>query len=88
MDALSTVKACDPWAVYAAKSMSSGGSALTKVQEKILAGLKEANGIEPESLAAKLGLNLDDLQREIATLRHMEKVRAAMDGGKKVLCLW
>lgn len=88
MDALSTVKACDPWAVYTAKSMSSGGSALTRAQENILAELKETNGIEPEMLAGKLGLSLDDLQREIATLRHMEKVRAAMNGDKKVLCLW
>ena len=88
MDALSTVKACDPWAVYSAKSMSDGGSQLTQLQERILAVLKETNGIEPEALAAKLGLSQSDLQREMATLRHMEKIRAAMEGGRKVFRLW
>ena len=88
MDALSTVRACDPWAVYTAKSMSSENSKLTKLQENILAVVKETDGIEPEVLAPKLGLELSELQREIAILRHMEKIRAAMAGEKKVICLW
>ena len=88
MEALSPVKACDPWAVYTAKSMRSGSSGLTPRQANILAALKERDGIEPESLAAHLGLSLSELHREIATLRHMEKLRAAMEGDKKVLRLW
>ena len=88
MDALSTVKACDPWAVYAAKSLSGDSTKLTKRQESILAVLKETNGIEPELLARKLDLKLSDLERELATLRHMEKIRAAKDGDRKVICLW
>lgn len=88
MDALSPVKTCDPWAVYTAKSMTGDGSTLTKLQENILVVLKETDGIEQELLAKKLGLKLNDLQREIATLRHMEKIRATMKGDKKVFCLW
>jgi len=88
MDALSPVKACDPWAVYAAKSMSGDGYMLTRTQKKILDILKETDGIEPRSLADRLGLNSKELQREIATLRHMEKVRASMKGEKRVICLW
>ena len=88
MDALSPVKTCDPWAVYTAKSMSGNGSILTKLQENILAVLKETNGIELEPLAQKLGLKLSDLHREIATLRHMEKLKAVMEGDKKVFRLW
>lgn len=88
MDALSPVKACDPWAVYTAKSMSGKGAALTKLQEDILAVLEKSKGIELELLAKKLGLKLSDLQREIATLRHMEKLKAAMEGDKKVFRLW
>ncbi|NCD43002.1 MAG: hypothetical protein EOL88_13050 [Bacteroidia bacterium] len=49
---------------------------------------QETDGIEQELLAKKLGLKLNDLQREIATLRHMEKLRATMKGDKKVFCLW
>ena len=88
MDALSPVKACDPWAVYSAKSMNDGNSRLTDLQEKILAVLKETDGIEPEALAVKVGLSPSDLQREMATLRHMEKIRAAMEGDRKVFRLW
>ena len=88
MDALSPAKACDPWAVYAAKSMSGSGSALTKLQKSILAVLKETNGIEFEALATQLNLSPGELQREIATLRHMEKLTAVMDGNRKLFRLW
>ena len=88
MEVLSPVKACDPWAVYSAKSMDCQDSALTILQENILVVLKETNGIELEPLAEKLGIELSELQREIATLRHMEKLRAVMKGDKKVFRLW
>lgn len=88
MDALSPMKTCDPWAVYTAKSMSGKGAVLTKLQEDILAVLEKTKGIELESLSEKLGLKLSDLQREIATLRHMEKLKASMDGDRKVFRLW
>jgi len=88
MDRLSPVKTCDPWAVYAAKSLSGNGSTLTKLQMNILAVLKETNGIEFEALTKKLGLKSSELQREIATLRHMEKLKAVMEGDKKLFCLW
>jgi predicted Rossmann fold nucleotide-binding protein DprA/Smf involved in DNA uptake len=88
MDLLSPVKACDPWAVYAAQSMRDTAAPLTKVQNDILARLKESDGLELEILAEKLGLPLSELQREVAVLRHMEKVHAAMQGGRKVIRLW
>ncbi len=88
MDALSPVKPCDPWAVYSAKSMSGETSALSKLQQKVLNVLKETKGIELEPLAETLGLELSELERELATLRHMEKLKAAMDGDRKVFRLW
>lgn len=88
MDVLSPAKTCDPWAVYTAKSMTGDDFTLTKMQENILAILKETGGIELEHLAKELDITLSDLQREIATLRHMEKVRATMKNDKKVFCLW
>lgn len=88
MDVLSPAKACDPWAVYLAKSFSNKQSALTKLQEDILKILRETDGLDPEVLAEKLNLKLSDLEREIATLRHMEKTKAAMKDGKKIICLW
>ncbi len=88
MDALSPAKTCDPWAVYTAKSVSDQEICLNETQEKILKILDETGGIEAEALAEKLNLNPNDLQREIAALRHMEKLRAKMENGKKIICLW
>lgn len=91
MLALSPVKACDPWAVYSAKSFSEKAEAnptITDTQAKILKILKETGGIELKNLSERLQLNPSDLEREIATLRHMEKLRAGIRGGRKVFCLW
>ena len=88
MDALSPARACDPWAVYTAKSLSSQEDAVSETQAKILTILKETGGVEPNILAEKIQLKLPALEREIAALRHMEKVRGKMRDGKKILCLW
>lgn len=91
MTVLSPPKACDPWAVYSAKSFSAqGGSGeqVTAVQAKILALLKATGGAEREVIAERLELSLARLDREIATLRHMEKLKAKMQGEKKIICLW
>ena len=88
MDALSPARACDPWAVYTAKSFSDTQQVLTEIQTKILQILKKTGGVEPDTLAEMLNMKMSDLEREFATLRHMEKVRAKMQNGKKIICLW
>ena len=88
MDALSPARACDPWAVHTAKSLAKDESDLTLTQKKILDLLRETGGIEPGILAKTLQIRPSDLEREIAALRHMEKVRGELRQGKKVLRLW
>jgi len=91
MRALSPNRACDPWAVQSAKSLSqidSGYSALSVIQMRILQVLEETGGLEADKLAQKLHLQLSQLQNEPATLRHMEKIHAKMQAGKKIICLW
>ena len=90
MDALSPPRACDPWAVYTAKSLETNGASqeVTEVQKKILALLGEAGGLEPQAIAERLRLKMSDLEREIAALRHMEKVRGELRDGKKIILLW
>jgi len=91
MDVLSPARTCDPWAVYTAKStLESAGSAatLTATQEEILGILEETGGMEPGELMERVGLPPADFEREIAALRHMEKLRAAMRDGVKLICLW
>lgn len=91
MDRLSPAKACDPWAVFSAKSFSKNGGStveMTDTQSKILQIIRETGGAEPEMISEKLQIKPADLEREIATLRHMEKVRGELQEGKKILHLW
>lgn len=92
MDALSPPRTCDPWAVHSAKSTltttAGSGGDLTETQGRILAFLKETGGAAPGVMAEALGMKAADLERDIAALRHMEKVRARLQDGEKVICLW
>ena len=91
MDVLSPLKACDPWAVHSAGSFSKGESHvphLTENQQKILDLLKEKGPTEPKTLLMALRIKETDLVRELATLRHMEKVRGELRNGKRMVRLW
>ena len=91
MRALSPARACDPWAVRSAQTLSKldgDYSTLSETQTKILRVLAEIGGAPPEVVAQKLEMSLVELEREFATLRHMEKVRGQMRDGKKIIFLW
>jgi hypothetical protein len=91
IDTLSPAKACDPWAVYSAKSfLKEDGSniEITETQSKILQILKETGGTEAGIIVERLQIKPSDLEREIATLRHMEMVRGELREGRKILRLW
>ena len=93
MDALSPAKGCDPWAVYSARNLeqqTGGGITLTPLQSEILGILERTGGLEPPALLQELAgrLTLPQLEREFATLRHMEKVRGERREGKVFIRLW
>ena len=93
IDALSPSRACDPWAVHSAKSFerhSGGTGSLTPIQSEILRLLEDSGGMEPPVLLRQLGgkLTLKELEREFATLRHMEKARGEKRGERVVWRLW
>ncbi|BBO75211.1 hypothetical protein DSCW_26280 [Desulfosarcina widdelii] len=91
MTVLSPAKACDPWAAYCAKSFSEktdSGTNLTEVQARILQILEQTGGVDQQELAKRLALPVEDFERDLAALRHMEKLRAEMRDGRKVICLW
>jgi len=91
MDALSPARTCDPWAVHSAKSLRDQGQRelqISSLQSRILDILKQTEGLELPVLAERLQIKPTDLEREIAALRHMEKVRGAMKEGRKVIRLW
>lgn len=79
------------WAVRSAKTLSQmdqSYSVLSEIQAKILQVLQETGGAEPNVVAQRLRMKLPELERELATLRHMEKIRGKMRAGKKIVCLW
>jgi len=93
MIALSPVKTCDPWAVHSAKSFekfAGDTKQMTRTQSEILQILEAFGSMEPETLLEKLGGNmqLEDLRREFATLRHMEKVKGEKQGQNVLWRLW
>jgi len=50
--------------------------------------VEETGGTELKIIAERLQIKPSDLEREIAALRHMEKVRGELKEGKKILRLW
>ena len=91
MDTLSPARACDPWAVHSAKSFMKQpikDPGVNPIQTKILEILQESGGVEPKILVERLQIKPSDLERELASLRHMEKVRGALRDGKKIVRLW
>lgn len=89
MDTLSPARACDPWAVHSAKSFQKEtGTQISSLQTKILEYLQESGGAEFPWIVERLQIKPADLERELAALRHMEKIRAELRGGKKFIRLW
>jgi hypothetical protein len=88
MQALSPARACDPWAVRSAQSLTQvdeGYSQLSDTQAKILQVLEKTGGAAREVIAERLEMTPSELERELATLRHMEKVRGELREGKKIV---
>ncbi len=91
LDAVAPARACDPWAVYTAKSFVNNSRdevELTDSQAKIIEILEKTGGVGQEELASMTGLCRHELENAIATLRHMEKLRGELRNGKKFIMLW
>lgn len=88
IDMMAKPKACDPWAVYSAKNLSQASFELNETQSAIVEYLEENGPTPPEKLVRDLNISMDEFERQMAPLRHMEKVRAQLREGEKVICLW
>ena len=91
MDLLSPPRACDPWAVHSVITFLKKGTSdlkLTPIKQKIVDILQDKGPQEPAILCERLKVKETDLERDIAALRHMEKIRGELKGGKKMICLW
>jgi hypothetical protein len=91
MDLLSPPKTCDPWAVHSAKTFLKNSSIelkLSPIQQRILDIIRDDGPQEPANLCNRLRIKQTDLERDIAALRHMEKIRGELRGRKRFICLW
>ncbi len=88
MDVLSPTRICDPWAVRHAKACSNDETNLTAIQQNIIKILADTGGITMNNLATRLSIKEKELERNLAALRHMEKIKARPENGQKVFCLW
>ena len=91
MDLLSPAKACDPWAVHSAKRFTAEQGhepQLNPLQKGILELLHKEGPIEPDKLSERLQVKRTDMERELASLRHMEKVRGELRDGRRLVRLW
>jgi hypothetical protein len=87
MDVLSPAKSCDPWATYTASRLT--GQELNPAQETILLLLRKLGHADRKQLMENTGLDQNQLEREIAALRHMELIRGALTPeGEKVIKLF
>ena len=86
MDVVSPLKACDPWAVHAAKGgqQEGGQPQLLPLQEKMLDEIRKRGKIRPAELAGILGVELSELEKNFAILRHMELLRGCKGEDKQV----
>jgi len=83
MDLLSPARTCDPWAVHSAQTL-----AKTSGRSLELTEIQKAGGLEPGVIVERLKIKPADLEREVAALRHMEKIRGELRQGKKFLIPW
>lgn len=86
MDLLSPAKACDPWAVRHAKSSlgSDPVAALQGVERRLYDLVKKRGRVPRDEVPKLLGVSPAEAQRALATLRHMELVRADKGSGGRV----
>jgi len=85
MDVVSPLKACDPWAVHAARGgRQEGRPQLLPLQEKMLAEIRKRGKVRPAELAATLGVELGELEKNFAILRHMELLRGCQGEDRQV----
>jgi len=81
------VKTCDPWAVYSAtRSRESanlkGTEGLTDLQKEIYALVKRKGKVTREEVIQELNLSEQEMQTQLATLRHCELVKGYKQGDK------
>jgi recombinational DNA repair protein (RecF pathway) len=90
LDARLEVKSCDPWAVYSATRSREGADfkgteGLTDLQKEIYALVKRKGKVTREEVIEGLNLSEQEMQTQLATLRHCELVKGHKEGDQVYL---
>lgn len=86
-------RVCDPTAVAGAvttrKQLGQSGTAgLTELQKHIYRTIEERGKITRDELLREVKVKPEELERQIAVLRHCELIRAFKEGDKVYLTKW
>jgi len=92
VEAIEPPRACDVTAVYSAKlarkqAGHQGTDGLTELQKEIYDYVKVSGKVTPEALAKKFKLAKWQFEKQLATLRHCELLRATMEDGIKYIVI-
>lgn len=92
IEAIEPPRTCDVTAVYSAKlarklAGQEGTDGLTELQKEMYEYVKAAGKVTPEALARKFQLAKWQLEKQLATLRHCELLKAAMIDGQKYIVI-
>jgi len=87
------VKACDPWAVHSATrfrktSGLKGTEGLTDLQKEIYELVKTNGKVRKEEVIETFKVSEQEMQTQLATLRHCELVKGHKEGDKVYLMLY
>jgi late competence protein required for DNA uptake (superfamily II DNA/RNA helicase) len=93
IDATHRVQTCDPLAVRSAKVFrkTSGLEAekgLTKLQKAIYEFIKSRGKVDAAELVTEFRISLQELENQIAILRHCELVKGQKEGSKVYLTMF
>lgn len=90
---LAPPKACDPAAVASALSAKnqmgfSGTDWLTDLQKKIYALIEAKGKLKRDDLLREINVSPEELERQLAVMRHCEMIRGYKDGNQVYLTKW
>jgi len=90
MDIRLGVKACDPWAVYSASRFRESrdlkeSEGLSELQKGIYEFVKSKGKVTREEVMEKLSLSEQEIQIQLAILRHCELVKGHKENDKVYL---
>ena len=90
IDSRMPAKACDPWAVHSATRFREslglkGTEGLTGVQKEIYELVKRKGKVTKGEVIENLNLSEQEMQIQLATLRHCELIKGHKEGDKVYL---